>query len=120
MTTPITKDNFQLKAATCYKKRLCLAKSFSYDIQDLDITNDMAKYFKEPSPTGIRLLINKATIAINLFGPDGVELALFKLAHSDKFYILGCHLFYVLGVMSSPFEIDKELIGKINVAISKV
>jgi hypothetical protein len=119
MTTKITSDNFSLVAARSYKKRFCLTtKSFFVDMNALELKSDLTRYFTVREPRSIRIIINKMITASNLFGPESVELVLFRL--DGEYLNLAKHIYYALGILIEDLVVDDQLYRKIQDALSKV
>lgn len=114
----ITEDNFQLLAAKVYRKRICVnTKSFFNDLASLDVKADILKYMSCRDDKQLRLIINKLVIAVNLFGPDAVELILFKVPESLNNFTQ--HLFNALSLVELHDK-DSELEKALNEALSRI
>lgn len=108
----LTNENYTLVAARVYKKALCVStKAFLFDINYLDMNSDITRYRNNPSSRSIRLLINKIITAHNLFGPDTVDLMLFRIKEDKKDFIsqLLTALNLYDGVYKHSLELEKEI-----------
>lgn len=115
----ITEENFQLLAAKVYRKRICVnTKSFFNDLTNLDIKSDVIKYEASRDDKQLRLLINKLVIAVNLFGPDAVDLIMFKVPPNLQSFAK--HLFYALTLIEGDFDKDNDLEKALNEALSRI
>ena len=114
----MTPETFDFEAARHYRRKVVLSTaSFRRDVKALTINNDIEKYCNNPTPQGIRLLLNRLIIASNLFGYGSVDLVLFTT--KDEHKLLVKNLYVKLNLLPAD-ELDETLIGQINEAINTI
>ena len=115
--TEITKENFQLEAARCYQKRLCIStQAFLNDLRALEFKSDLTRYLNSREPKLIRILINKIIVAINLFGPTATEFILFRLEKAEIQFSLMEHILSKLDLLKYPIEVNEDFKREIDEA----